>query len=455
MTENDLRNLILKHNRRLQKLKEQKAIKGISTDPQVLIEIEDIEGELQKLQFQLTQQEEIRSSGKKITNISSDQFHKLQLSSFRAVAKEAIGAKQNYAAEARSFNFGEFRGEEEIGPSNVGTMGLVNYFQNGLVVWHDFGKHARQAFAVYGGIGYRYKKMKDRWKILGFPISDEKEATVPPLFGTTGRYNLFEDGVIVWYSGGRFRDTSYAIWGPIANKYLALKGTDSYLGFPVGEPYLIEGGERCDFEGGAIVYLNDEENAEIVRQLLRIDYADSPFEHEWKQYAGPTDPECISVRLETVIGRSKNYIAFNFPWDDRAVKYPDTGYASDTLRERYCGVTVKSLSPEKWIRFYLKVETNSSRHQYLEFDSGNREKKLTIDENENVEYWNVPLPGGSNDGEWHTFIIDLNKHVLEGLKNPYKWLRSFHFRGNIGISDLILSDSREAIEKISINPVRL
>ncbi len=49
----DIEKLILNHNRRLQKLKEQKALYGHSIDPQILIEIEDIEGKLEELQIEL------------------------------------------------------------------------------------------------------------------------------------------------------------------------------------------------------------------------------------------------------------------------------------------------------------------------------------------------------------------------------------------------------------------
>jgi hypothetical protein len=50
-----LRKLIANNNRRLQILKERKALLGVSTDPGVLIEIEDIEAEIEDLQRQLNQ----------------------------------------------------------------------------------------------------------------------------------------------------------------------------------------------------------------------------------------------------------------------------------------------------------------------------------------------------------------------------------------------------------------
>ncbi len=51
--QDDIRNLIRNHNRRLQKLKEQQALHGLDTPPKILLEIEDIEAELEQLQREL------------------------------------------------------------------------------------------------------------------------------------------------------------------------------------------------------------------------------------------------------------------------------------------------------------------------------------------------------------------------------------------------------------------
>lgn len=53
----DLQNLIMTHHRRLQKLKEQEALSGRSTEPEILIEIEDIEKALAELQGELIELE--------------------------------------------------------------------------------------------------------------------------------------------------------------------------------------------------------------------------------------------------------------------------------------------------------------------------------------------------------------------------------------------------------------
>lgn len=50
ITKDDIRKLITNHYRRLQRLKEQEALHGLSVDPGVLIEIEDIEIKIAELQ---------------------------------------------------------------------------------------------------------------------------------------------------------------------------------------------------------------------------------------------------------------------------------------------------------------------------------------------------------------------------------------------------------------------
>ena len=49
----DIQTLIALYNRRLQKLREQAALKGISTPPEISLEIEDIEAKLAGFQAEL------------------------------------------------------------------------------------------------------------------------------------------------------------------------------------------------------------------------------------------------------------------------------------------------------------------------------------------------------------------------------------------------------------------
>ena len=78
----NIKKLITNHSLRLQKLKEQQALEGFSSDPKILVEIESIEATIEKLQIELkevasegnlkTQVNEIRPSNrKKETSIST------------------------------------------------------------------------------------------------------------------------------------------------------------------------------------------------------------------------------------------------------------------------------------------------------------------------------------------------------------------------------------------------
>ncbi len=52
----DIQKLIRTYHRRLQKLKEEEALKEISAPPEILIEIEDIEDKLDQLEVALQQE---------------------------------------------------------------------------------------------------------------------------------------------------------------------------------------------------------------------------------------------------------------------------------------------------------------------------------------------------------------------------------------------------------------
>lgn len=54
----DVGKLLKKLNRRLQLLKEQQAVKGLNTPPEVLIEIEELESQMQSLEAELIERDE-------------------------------------------------------------------------------------------------------------------------------------------------------------------------------------------------------------------------------------------------------------------------------------------------------------------------------------------------------------------------------------------------------------
>jgi uncharacterized protein len=78
--QDDINQLISVHFRRLQKLKERQALKGISTEPETILEIEDIEAEIAKLQAELASKEnyDLKAIRRLLTDaLSADELRRL------------------------------------------------------------------------------------------------------------------------------------------------------------------------------------------------------------------------------------------------------------------------------------------------------------------------------------------------------------------------------------------
>lgn len=76
----DIEKLIDYNQRRLQKLKEQEALEGISVDPKVSLEIENIEAKIEQLQIEVTGQRESPSSKTKdINDATEEQFDEVSI----------------------------------------------------------------------------------------------------------------------------------------------------------------------------------------------------------------------------------------------------------------------------------------------------------------------------------------------------------------------------------------
>lgn len=84
MSEADgIRKIISDKSRRLQKLKEQEALYGISVDPRILIEIEDLETQLEELQTQLAALESGTSARVSSTAPSPSSFRQIKIESLQ------------------------------------------------------------------------------------------------------------------------------------------------------------------------------------------------------------------------------------------------------------------------------------------------------------------------------------------------------------------------------------
>ena len=111
---------------------------------------------------------------------------------------------------------------------------------------------AALAYSVRGNIWNKYSGMGFGTSPLGFPTSDEQDAT-PSSQGTVGRVNHFDDGVITSAAPGTFE-----VHGNIFHKYANLAGSGGVLGFEVSENVAVpatdsrRAGNLIFFEGGMI-----------------------------------------------------------------------------------------------------------------------------------------------------------------------------------------------------------
>ncbi len=148
----------------------------------------------------------------------------------------------------------------QSGAPGLNTQGRVQDFEFGHLYYHRTGEYANVTFETHGAIDKRYTQLGGIASSLGFPVTDEKEASQsPPPFNTTGRYSAFEGGVIHWL---REEDQTWVIGinqpgaKAIADRYHAEGGSGSSLGFPINDdyswPYFLHGTIRADFQRGYI-----------------------------------------------------------------------------------------------------------------------------------------------------------------------------------------------------------
>jgi len=108
-------------------------------------------------------------------------------------------------------------------------------------------------FTLGSGILNKWLQTGGEKGSLGCARSNENEAGRSPR-GTSGRYALFNGGVIIWTRDGTNAGRSFEVHGCIASLYQQMGGTNSWLGFPISDEYSVPGGRRSDFEGGFIFW---------------------------------------------------------------------------------------------------------------------------------------------------------------------------------------------------------
>lgn len=137
--------------------------------------------------------------------------------------------------------------------------GKVQDFYNGRAYWSaDTG-----AFGLYGRINARYSEIGGPSSWLGFPTSEEK-----PL-ANGGRFVTFENGNIYWSPTTGAWEVPKSVmtgWGD-------LKWENGDLGYPVGAPRDLNGGQVQQFQGGYVV-VNKDGKANWVRGEIAKKYGE-------------------------------------------------------------------------------------------------------------------------------------------------------------------------------------
>jgi hypothetical protein len=119
----------------------------------------------------------------------------------------------------------------KIGNENIcaDAVGHYQFYQTGeSIFWHpNTGAHL-----VYGLVKAKWEKLGWERSTLGYPTTDETDTGTGP-----GRYNNFQNGIIIWKSG---TNEAFAIYGESYQKW-AKQGYDKgKLGFPTSDQYLVK-----------------------------------------------------------------------------------------------------------------------------------------------------------------------------------------------------------------------
>ncbi|MGE5140185.1 MAG: hypothetical protein ACM3JD_12040 [Rudaea sp.] len=179
-------------------------------------------------------------------------------------------------------------------------VGRYNHFEGGSIYWTG----STGAHMIYGLI-------RDKWAALGweqgpsgYPVTDEAEAG-----SGKGRYNAFQNGVIIWK-----RDTpeAFAVYGAIFDKWAEQKYDSGFLGFPTldetGTPDGV--GRYNHFEGGSI-YWTAETGAHFVRGAIRNAWSAQEWEQSRLQY--PVTDELMTPGTNN-LGRYSDFEGGQILW---------------------------------------------------------------------------------------------------------------------------------------------
>lgn len=121
------------------------------------------------------------------------------------------------------------------------NVGRYNLFQQGVIMWTP----KTDAHEVHGRIYERWKTLNKQAGVLGYPISDEMKTP-----DGIGRFSVFESGSVYWSP----KTDAYEVLGRIRDKYKELGWEAGALGYPISGESAVPGGRKSEFEKGSITW---------------------------------------------------------------------------------------------------------------------------------------------------------------------------------------------------------
>jgi len=146
--------------------------------------------------------------------------------------------------------------QHTVWPSLKGTTGEECLFERGGIFSSRYG-----AFALSGKLHEKYLALDTTMSALGFPTGELPGIRTAQQTGTPYRVLTFEAGAIFQYEDGSGK--LFAVFGGVGDRYRALGYGDSPLGLPtadVAEDQLSKYGIRADvgqFQNGAVVFYKE------------------------------------------------------------------------------------------------------------------------------------------------------------------------------------------------------
>lgn len=143
--------------------------------------------------------------------------------------------------------------------SSGGANGRFNLFQNGAILWR---RGTTEAFENHGAIRDKFGQMGWEAGFLGFPTTDETKTP-----DSIGRYNHFENGSIYWKPS----ISAHEIHGWIRHYWASQGWERSSLGYPISDelPTYKDSNDRfSDFENGVVYWKHGQTSATPLWKLV-------------------------------------------------------------------------------------------------------------------------------------------------------------------------------------------